>query len=173
MKGEQVAICWVPCDVVTRDSGAMGYVRGSHRGPTFAPKNLLTSAETQTMAEYMPKDVPLLPNIEANEKDFDIIYHLAKPGDVVIHHVNTIHGSAGNTSLERHRRAASIRYVGDDVVFHPNKVDPVLGLRAYDPMSKGEQDVTREKWGATPSGGEFEGGLYPQVWPREQTGSKL
>lgn len=147
----------------------MGYVKGSHRGPTYAPKNLLTTAETQTMTEYMPKGVQLLPNIEANEKDYDVIYHEAKPGDVVIHHVNTIHGSAGNTSLERSRRAASIRYVGDDVVFAPNKVDPVLGGRAYDPMSKGEADATRTSWAKTEAGGEFEGGLYPQVWPRLTT----
>eukprot|EP00665_Eupelagonemidae_sp_cell47_P010035 gene10035-6764_t len=33
MKGEQIAICWVPVDVVTKASGAMGYVRGSHRWP--------------------------------------------------------------------------------------------------------------------------------------------
>ena len=33
----------VPCDLVTKESGAMGYIRGSHRGPTYAPKNLVTN----------------------------------------------------------------------------------------------------------------------------------
>merc|ERR1712046_175253 len=100
---------------------------GSHRGPTYAPNNLLTTKASQTMAAHMPEGVPLLPDIEGHEKDYDIIYHEASPGDVVVHHQNTIHGSAGNTSLERHRRAASIRYIGDDVVYEAPRVDTRLG----------------------------------------------
>lgn len=168
LRGEQVAICWVPCDVVTKDSGAMGYVRGSHRGPTHAPKDLLTNADSQPMAKLMPKDMPWLPDIEGNEKDYDIIYHDAKPGDVVVHHNNTIHGSAGNTSTERHRRAASIRYIGEDVTHTPMKVHPLLGGKAYDPMAKpDEKDASRTEWKSKDvAGKELEGGMYPQVWPR-------
>lgn len=55
MKGHQMAICWVPLDPVERESGAMGYVRGSHRWPdakgrpgvVFQPKNLVTKEKTQ------------------------------------------------------------------------------------------------------------------------------
>ncbi|MEZ5229295.1 MAG: phytanoyl-CoA dioxygenase family protein [Acidimicrobiales bacterium] len=31
LQGTKVAVCWVPVDTVRLDSGAMGYVRGSHR----------------------------------------------------------------------------------------------------------------------------------------------
>jgi len=86
--------------------------------------------------------------------------------------VNTIHGSAGNTSSERHRRAASIRYIGDDVTFKANKVGPVLGGRVYDPMStaesvaKAKADTLTENWSKTENGVKHEGAMYPLVWPR-------
>jgi len=184
LRGDQVAVCWVPCDVVTRESGAMGYIRGSHKGPTYAPNNLLTTKSSQTMAAHMPDDVPLLPDIEGNEKDFDIIYHEAQPGDVVIHHQNTIHGSAGNRSLERHRRAASIRYIGDDVVYEANKVDSRLGSQAYDPnntldpnLNSPEEEKIRQQrvyeQAKKIDGKKLTGRQFPLVWPRPQSDAKI
>lgn len=38
-----------------------------------------------------------------------------EPGDIIIHHPNTVHGSAGNVSESRRRLSSSIRYLGDDV----------------------------------------------------------
>merc|ERR1712216_20865 len=123
-------------------------------------------------------------DIEGNERDFDIIYHEAKPGDVVVHHRNTIHGSAGNTSLERHRRAASIRYIGDDVVYEANKVDPRLGSQAYDPNNKldpnqstPEEEKMRQQHvyeqASKINGKKLTGRQFPLVWPRPQSGAKL
>jgi ectoine hydroxylase-related dioxygenase (phytanoyl-CoA dioxygenase family) len=39
------------------------------------------------------------------------------PGDVIVHHARTIHGAYANSTTDRHRRALSIRYVGDDARF--------------------------------------------------------
>ena len=36
------------------------------------------------------------------------------PGDVIVHHANTVHGATGNSS-RRDRRAYSLHYLGDDV----------------------------------------------------------
>lgn len=196
-KGEQVAICWVTADQVTRDSGAMGYIRGSHRWKEvngkplrekgeapliFQPKNLVTDQNSQPLKDFMPPDMPPLPDIEGNEKDYDIIYMDAMPGDVVIHHVNTVHGSAGNSSLERHRRAASIRYIGDDVVYQANATDryrPDLGslsTRAYSSPTKDSLAAKKVFEDSAAGGGNpvprmedgdpLEGPVYPMVWPR-------
>merc|ERR1712146_82372 len=55
-------------------------------------------------------------DIEGNEDKFNIVYFDAKPGDVIIHHPRTVHGSRGNTGASGRRRlAASIRYIGDDI----------------------------------------------------------
>lgn len=144
MRGEQVAICWVPVDVVTKASGAMGYVRGSHRWPdaqgrpgvVFQPKNLVTEQRTQPLIEMMPKGMPELPDIEGNEAKYDVVYFDASPGDVIIHHMKTVHGSAGNTSAERHRRAASIRYIGDDVVYDHPQAGSMVAVSAFLTPSK-------------------------------------
>jgi ectoine hydroxylase-related dioxygenase (phytanoyl-CoA dioxygenase family) len=49
-------------------------------------------------------------------------YHLfisfdTAPGDIVVHHARTIHGARANASATRRRRAISVRYAGDDVVY--------------------------------------------------------
>ena len=79
-------------------------------------------------------------------------------------------GKAGNTSAERHRRAASIRYIGDDVVFSPIRVDPRVAVAVNDPMQR-ERIEPRENWSKTENGAALEGGLFPVVWPRHKVAS--
>jgi hypothetical protein len=45
----------------------------------------------------------------------DVVYYESEPGDVIVHHVRTVHGSTGNLSADRVRRAVTLRYLGDDV----------------------------------------------------------
>jgi ectoine hydroxylase-related dioxygenase (phytanoyl-CoA dioxygenase family) len=40
---------------------------------------------------------------------------VAHIGDAIVHHVKTVHGSTGNTSASRVRRALALRYLGDDI----------------------------------------------------------
>lgn len=200
MAGEQVAICWVPCDLVTKDSGAMGYVVGSHlwrngdgkrevpAGVIFQPKNLVTEQSTQALKEFMPH-MPEMPDIERNEQDYDVIYYDAKPGDVIVHHARLLHGSAGNTS-DRHRRAASVRYIGDDVVFaipEANKAGTRMVDYAFATTSRESKAAKKiasgqTKPGASGMGGQ-EGSLvpgsrfsesdYPLAWPKEEASTNI
>jgi len=169
LRGEQVAVCWVLCDEVTEASGAIGYVRGSHRWPdrdgkpgvvlqgksfvTNLPKRKENPGERSQPAYHVP-------DIEDHEEDYDIVYFEAQPGDVVIHHCNTLHGSRGNTSSVRHRRAASVRYIGDDVVAVVRR-DVVPA-----PPSEGTLAEENLEYGLRP-GGPIEGPLWWQCWPRE------
>lgn len=108
-EGEQAAVCWVTVDSVSRENGAMSYVRGSHRWPEYKPSTLITNDPTHK------NDAPALPDILKNQDQYDIVSFPAEPGDVIIHHPRTVHGSSGNVSTSSRRLAASIRYIGDDV----------------------------------------------------------
>jgi hypothetical protein len=108
-EGEQCASFWIPAERVDAENGVMGYVPGSHRWETCKP-NLVISQEPIPGSEGK-----VLPDIESDESGFGVVYCEAEPGDVIVHHYRTAHGSTGNTSPTRSRRAAAIRYGGDDM----------------------------------------------------------
>ncbi len=109
--GPQVASFWTSCDSVDADNGRMGYIRGSHLWAMHAP-NMFVSQETGPT-----HGLAQLPDIEGNEDEFDVIYFDVEPGDVIVHDYRTVHGSRGNVSTDRTRRAVSLRYAGDDVTY--------------------------------------------------------
>lgn len=114
LSGDQVCTIWAPLDVVTRDSSAMGYVRGSHLwDKSFLPNNFVTQNTFESGLGGTVERVRL-PDIEHHPDDFDLVYFDVEPGDVIVHHTRTVHGSGGNSTLGRRRRALSIRYCGDD-----------------------------------------------------------
>ncbi len=119
LDGEKVAVCWVPVDRVRIDNGAMGYVVGSHLwNKTFKLSDFVT--RTRTFPEIGGIDLTGLddlPPIDAEPERFEIRYFDAAPGDVIVHNWATLHGSSGNVSASAIRRAASVRYAGDDVTF--------------------------------------------------------
>jgi hypothetical protein len=48
-----------------------------------------------------------LPDIDTDPSAFDIVSFDVEPGDVIIHHANTVHGSRGNILRWRAGDAAS------------------------------------------------------------------
>ena len=119
LRGDQVCGMWVSPDVVTADSGAMQYVRGSHRWPSFfKPNAFVTQATLDTfgLSEDAEEQLPL-PDIEGNRDEYDIVTCPSEPGDVIVHHSRLVHGSGPNYLTDRPRRAVSLRYAGDDVTY--------------------------------------------------------
>jgi ectoine hydroxylase-related dioxygenase (phytanoyl-CoA dioxygenase family) len=108
LTGDQCCTFWMPLDVVNADNSMMGYVRGSHRWEIHAAN--VFAAQAPIPGSRLAK----LPDIEGHEDDYDVVYYPAKPGDAIVHHLRTVHGSTGNTS-KRDRRAFALRYAGDDV----------------------------------------------------------
>ena len=142
--GEQVASFWTAAEPVAKDNGGMGYVRGSHRWDMHAPNVFVGQAP---MGD---NGLPVLPDIEGHEDDYDIVYFDVEPGDVIVHNYRLVHGARGNTSLDRTRRAVSLRFAGDDVTsLHrpsaPAEFPTDPGLRDGDPLDSR---------------------TYPVVWPR-------
>ncbi len=151
IEGDQCVVVWIPLDPASLDNGVMQYVRGSHRwGETFAP-NVFVS---QTPFALSPEK--RCPDIEGALEDYDIVSFDVKPGDVIVHHVKTVHGAGGNPS-DRWRRAVSFRYCGDKVRYfdRPGAI-PQVGV------THGLKDGDR-----------LFAADYPVVWPKPWPGLRL
>lgn len=102
-------VVWIPLDPVRRGGGAMGYIPASHMwGQTFNPNVFLCEMASPGSTGQD------LPPVEAFPEHYGVQYVEAEPGDIVIHHFQTIHGSEGN-QLNRSRRAFSLRYCDADI----------------------------------------------------------
>jgi hypothetical protein len=149
--GDQCVIIWIPLDPADLSNGVVEYVRGSHLwGETYAPNLFISQTPISTSPEKR------LPDIEGQREAFDIIAFDVEPGDVIVHHVNTVHGAGGNMS-ERMRRAVSFRYCGDRVRYYdrPGAIQQVGVARD---LKNGERLFSRD---------------YPVVWPKPWPGLSL
>lgn len=112
IEGWQGCVFWLPVDGATEETGAMRYVRGSHRWDTqfgagmFVSRTLMPGSQGEKV-----------PDIDADPGAYDVVSFDLEPGDVVVHHFRTLHTAGGNRSATRQRRAMSLRYVGDDMRF--------------------------------------------------------
>ena len=147
----QVAVCWVPVDPVGAENGRMGYVRGSHRwGRLFKPSDFVT--ETGTFPETEGIEHGALEQLPPIDPDHaDVIHFDAEPGDVIVHHWSTVHGSAGNISTSARRRAASVRYAWGESTFHRRPSSPEPFRHTVD-LAEGAPLESSDR--------------FPLVWPR-------
>ena len=163
--GTQVAGTWMPLDIVTYDSGAVEYIRGSHKwgrwygmkydtkdSPEDYTDNYILLPEADTVdPEKWGEHIELSPDFEAERDQHDIISFDTEPGDVIVNHLLMMHGAPGNMT-ERRRRAVGGRWVGDDAVFarrsgtHNVNIPAKVDLKDGDPFPPDHP-------------------LFPQVWP--------
>ncbi len=112
LEGSQVCTFWCPFDAVTPETGAVAYVRGSHRWGKLYRPNLFVSRDDIPGTEGEP-----LPPIDDHPEDFDLVQFSLEPGDLTVHHACTLHGAGANATSTQRRRAISVRYAGDDARF--------------------------------------------------------
>lgn len=145
LEGGQCCTVWISPDVVNEENGMMGYVRGSHRWKLYA-------ANTFTGQARIPgSSLEQLPDIEGHEAEYDLVYYPTNPGDVIIHHAYTVHGSTGATG-KRDRRAFTLRYLGDDIRYLEREGAP--------PDS--QKSATLE------NGDRVDSDEFPLIWTAEQ-----
>ncbi|MGD8417008.1 MAG: phytanoyl-CoA dioxygenase family protein [Pseudomonadales bacterium] len=126
LQGDQILSLWMSPDSVSEDSGAMRYIRGSHRwGQRYKPNPFIsqTAMDSLGIGESEP-DQQQLPDIEGRLSEYDVITHPSEPGDVIAHHLNLVHGSGPNYTADRKRRAVSVTLAGDDAVYWFKKSAP-------------------------------------------------
>ncbi len=138
LAGSQIASVWTAMDPVTADGSALEFIAGSHLWPNRYKAIGIGGTDHST------RRLEDIPDIEADRSKYDILSWSLEPGDALLFHGYTLHGSRGNATKQR-RRAIATRWTGDDITFTGAKNIPwEHGLEAGDPMS---------------------GRLFPQVWP--------
>ncbi len=115
VSGDQLCTTWIPLDFADAESGAMTFVRGSHRWDHVYRPNLFVSTMPipGTEGEIVP-DIDAL----AERGEVELVQWELAPGDISVHHARTLHAAGPNRTRDRWRRAISIRYVGDDARYH-------------------------------------------------------
>jgi len=139
--GTQLCTTWCPLDRVDGETGAMRFVRGSHRFPETYRPNLFVTRDPIPGTEGAA-----VPDVDAG--DYEIVSFDLAPGDITVHHARTLHAAGGNRSTDRRRRAVSVRYCGDDarIRFRPGA------------PRKPEQQHLRD-------GDRLGDPVHPKVWP--------
>jgi len=151
IEGEQCVIVWIPLDPATLENGVMQYVRGSHKwGETYAPNVFVSQTPIRSSPEMR------CPDIEADPNKYDIVSFDVQPGDVIIHHVKTVHGAGGNRS-DQWRRAVSFRYCGDEVRYL-DRAGAIQQVEVARDLADGDRLFSAD---------------YPIVWPKPWPGLKL
>lgn len=127
IEGDQCLIAWIPLDPAGLRNGVTRYVRGSHRwGEVYAP-NIFISPTT-----FPGAPGPRCPDIDADPDRWDIVSFEVEPGDVILHHVRTLHGAGGNPSADW-RRAVSFRYCGEGIRYwdRPGATPQIKGAQGH------------------------------------------
>jgi phytanoyl-CoA hydroxylase len=101
LRPSQVLTMWLALDEVDEENGCLRYVPGSHLRGIRKHGRTATLGFSQGIVDYGPDDF-------ATEQPIS-----AKPGDLLIHHGETIHRADANRSSVRHRRSLGLVYQGE------------------------------------------------------------
>ncbi|TMW14736.1 phytanoyl-CoA dioxygenase family protein [Alloalcanivorax gelatiniphagus] len=146
IRGEQICSFWIPCDPVNRDNSGLLYVRGSHRWP-----QRFKAISPDYVASLIDDDMEDIPDINANPDQYDLVDWDMEPGDILAFHPLTLHGSYGNASRTRRRRALALRWTGDDVVYAPSSKRMPIHYK-HDSVA----------------GGPLRGAAFPRILPEQE-----
>jgi ectoine hydroxylase-related dioxygenase (phytanoyl-CoA dioxygenase family) len=150
LTGTRILRLWVPFDEVGPHNGTVHYLKGSHRGPVYRARSFDSSnaiAQAYDGAAFEP-----LPDFAAAYDRHDWLVGECGPGDVILHHPRTVHGSPANVAGSP-RRAVAMFYVGDDVRWDPH---PANGFNNSELMGHERPDL--------PPGAPVDCELFPRVW---------
>ena len=144
--GSDSITVWIALDDADEENGALEYVERSHLlfGMRNTTKSFGVLSESDEFAEAHKKIKDMLNfhthaenpdeekerfvaalneviNKNKNSLSMDSLMSIVKPqvpaGFCLIHHQNMLHGSGGNISMDRHRRALAVHLIDGDVKF--------------------------------------------------------
>jgi ectoine hydroxylase-related dioxygenase (phytanoyl-CoA dioxygenase family) len=157
VRGNDILSLWVPFDSVSAESGAMRYVKGSHKpGVLYAPTPFGKSSGFGRL--LTAADLPPFPDTNSFLANAELLICEMEPGDVIAHHPLVFHWSPGNLDKSRRRRALALRYLGDDAIFD----ERAANFLAHPNLAPLLREPLEFKTGDRPGGANF-----PIVWPRD------
>jgi ectoine hydroxylase-related dioxygenase (phytanoyl-CoA dioxygenase family) len=151
LTGLQMGSGWFCLDPVDAQSGALRFVRASHRGPLyepFAPPD--RQSDLQADGRFFTGG--RLPDIAADPASYSIASFDVEPGDVVFFHPRSLHSAIGSAPTFP-RRTFSVRFLGDDVRWLPKRSVFHDWLRHI----------------ALLEGDRIDGDRFPVLWERERS----
>lgn len=92
---------WLALDTVDEENGCLRYVPGSQQWGIRPHQRTATLGFFQGLTNFGQEELHLEVAVEA------------EPGDVLIHHGNTIHRAEANRSSTRHRRSFAMVFQGE------------------------------------------------------------
>ena len=156
IKGNHIISFWVGFDRVSKKTGAVEYIKGSHKwNKFFAPASF--GKNTRFENNYKNMGLEAMPDINSNLGDYEILSWDLNPGDIIVHHPLVIHGSLGNFSSKTRRRGLALRYIGDDVTW-----DDRPGTFIKNKNVKSILPPLNYK-----NGESLTGDLFPLIWPNQ------
>ena len=127
---------WVPLDPVDEATGALEFIKGSHAwNAWYQPIHGDEQGRLRSTPEPRPGFIEM-PDFEAQRERHEMLKWEMEPGDVIAFHALTLHGSTGNTSRTRVRRAYSVRYAGRDTRYFDTTDLPGRNLDLLNPALK-------------------------------------
>lgn len=119
-----VITVWMAMDRVNEGNGCVRYVRGSHQRGIRPHGRSAVLGFSQGILDYNDDD-----------RKLEVLTDL-EPGDVIVHHGNTIHRAEPNRSQDRHRRAFAMVIRGISA-----ERDPVAFQRYQDSVKQQHQQL--------------------------------
>ena len=149
IEGKQICSIWVTLTDCTVDSSALELVLDSDKGDIHA----IRPFGEEDFGEDVKKnyDKGGIPKFHEMRDKYKILSADLKAGDAYFFNARIMHASGGNRSKDVERVAYSVRYIGEDVTWHPRA--------AFDQEALTPDDVVLKP------GEKFRGRLFPQVWP--------
>ncbi len=144
--GGQTVSFWIPLDPVER-SNTLEFVTGSHAGSWFMPRSFVKG----TSMVFEEGALDEVPDIEADRDSWEIHGWAMEPGDAVAFNMLTLHAAAGSRT---HRRAFSLRLIGDDVRYAPR---PHRTSPPFEELEGGRLEP----------GAPMDHPLFPVIWQRD------
>lgn len=134
--GSKFVVFWIPMQDIPQEY-ALEVVRGSHKGTLY--NGSFFDPKDDTLPVYDEKEMPRLPDVEADRGKWDIVTCAMKRGDVLIFHPSCLHGG-GSTPAGATRRSLSLRMIGDDVV-HVKRPAPATDSPTANNIGDDEEEL--------------------------------
>lgn len=116
--GNNIASIWIACTPVTVNTSGLVYVAGSHKwGKLYKPVPAVPIEDFMNAEARTFEDCPMFHKEFQNPK-YQFLSWDMEPGDALVHHPLTVHGSGKNASSSQRRVALSLRYFGGDATWH-------------------------------------------------------